>query len=86
VGRGESLTHELRNSKDHAQPLRLTADAQDLLFGTAKPTLTYRLGVRGLVDGETLGTGLASTATSASSVGAGPIGLGHLGTSSSAIA
>ena len=61
-------------------PLAVTADAQSRLYGRANPTLTYTS--TGLVNGDTLSGLLATTATTASSIGPYPITQGTLSASS----
>jgi filamentous hemagglutinin family protein len=60
--------------------LTVTADAQSRLYGAANPALTY--GSSGLVNGDTLSGGLATTATTASNVGVYAITQGTLAASS----
>ncbi|WP_281409774.1 MBG domain-containing protein, partial [Methylobacterium sp. DB0501] len=64
-----------------ARPLTLTADAQSRVYGEANPALTYRVGGRGLVNGDRLTGALATTANARSSVGAYGIGQGSLAAS-----
>jgi MBG domain (YGX type) len=59
-----------------AAPLRVTANAQSRLDGTANPTLSY--GSLGLVNGDTLSGLLATSATASSNVGAYAITQGTL--------
>src|SRR6202035_4869896 len=65
-------------------PLTVTADAQSRLYGAANPALTYVSS--GLLNGDTLSGGLATTATMTSNVGAYGITQGNLGNSNYAIA
>ncbi|NGM38654.1 filamentous hemagglutinin N-terminal domain-containing protein, partial [Methylobacterium sp. DB0501] len=64
-----------------ARPLTLTADGQSRVYGDANPALTYRVGGRGLVNGDALSGGLATVADARSSVGAYGIGQGSLAAS-----
>ncbi|MET7245836.1 MBG domain-containing protein, partial [Methylobacterium sp. EM32] len=64
-----------------ARPLTLTADAQSRIYGDASPTLTYRVGGRGLVNGDSLTGALVTAADARSSVGAYGIGQGSLAAS-----
>ena len=50
-----------------AAPLTVTADAQSRLYGAANPALTYVSS--GLLNGDALSGGLATTATTTSNVG-----------------
>ncbi|WP_341992839.1 MBG domain-containing protein, partial [Azorhizobium sp. AG788] len=52
-----------------ARPLTVTADGQSMVYGNAVPTLTYTVGGSGLVNGDSLTGGLATTASSTSNVG-----------------
>jgi MBG domain (YGX type) len=52
-----------------ARPVSITADAQTRVYGDANPALTYAVGGRGLVAGDSLSGGLATPATPASGVG-----------------
>ncbi|UHC17159.1 filamentous hemagglutinin N-terminal domain-containing protein [Methylobacterium currus] len=65
-----------------ARPLTLTADGQSRVYGDANPALTYQVGGRGLVNGDTLTGGLSITADARSSVGTYAIGQGSLAASS----
>src|SRR6202035_6194745 len=67
-----------------AAPLAVTANAQSRFYGAANPALTYLSS--GLLNGDTLSGGLASTATMTSNVGAYGITQGNLGNSNYAIA
>ena len=49
--------------------ITVTADAMSRAYGDANPVLTYQVGGAGLVNGDTLSGALATSATSASSVG-----------------
>ena len=64
------------------RPIAVVADAQSRVYGDPNPALTYTLGGRGLVNGDTLTGGLGTTATTASSVGAYGITQGSLVASS----
>src|SRR6202043_1838886 len=59
-----------------AAPLTVTADSQSRLYGAANPALSYVSS--GLVNGDTLSGGLATSATSTSNVGAYGITQGNL--------
>ncbi|UHC20203.1 filamentous hemagglutinin N-terminal domain-containing protein (plasmid) [Methylobacterium currus] len=61
-----------------ARPLTLTAQAQGRLYGEVNPALTYAVGGRGLVNGDTLTGSLANAATARSDVGTYAIGQGTL--------
>src|SRR6202140_48492 len=63
-----------------AAALTVTADAQSRAYGAANPTLTYVSS--GLVNGDTLSGGLATTATATSNVGPYGIAQGTLAASS----
>ena len=64
------------------RPITVTADAQSRVYGDANPALTYQVGGSGLVNGDTLSGALATSATSASSVGVYGITQGSLAASS----
>ena len=64
-----------------SRPLTLAAQAQNRFYGDANPALTYTIGGRGLVNGDTLSGGLATAATPRSDVGAYAIGQGTLAAS-----
>jgi hypothetical protein len=51
------------------RPLAVSADAQTRAYGDANPALTYTIGERGLVNGDTLSGALATSATIASPPG-----------------
>ena len=61
-----------------ARPINVTADAQSRVYGDFNPVLTYQVGGRGLVNGDTLAGVLATGATTTSSVGSYAIGQGSL--------
>jgi hypothetical protein len=63
-----------------AAPLTVTADTQSRLYGAVNPALTYVSS--GLVNGDTLSGGLATTATTTSNVGPYAITQGSLAASS----
>src|SRR6202011_2517898 len=67
-----------------AAPLTVTADAQSRLYGAVNPALTYVSS--GLLNGDALSGGLATTATTTSNVGAYGITQGTLANSNYAIA
>jgi MBG domain-containing protein len=62
-----ALTYVGSNLAVTAAALTVTADAQSRVYGGANPTLTYVSS--GLVNGDTLSGGLATTATTTSNVG-----------------
>ncbi|MBB3932593.1 filamentous hemagglutinin family protein [Kaistia hirudinis] len=62
--------------------LTVTADAQSMIYGNSVPGLTYDIGGMGLVNGDQLSGGLATSASSMSSVGAYAITQGSLAASS----
>ena len=51
------------------RPLTITADALSRIYGNANPALTFAVGGLGLVNGDTLTGGLATTASLTSNVG-----------------
>src|SRR6202034_4181459 len=63
-----TITYVGANLTVTAAALSVTADAQTRVYGAANPTLTYT--ETGLVNGDTLTGALATTATTASNVGA----------------
>ena len=63
------------------RPITVTADSRSLTAGRALPPLTYGVGGRGLVNGDTLSGELATNATTASAPGAYAIGQGTLAAS-----
>ena len=64
----------------------MAADAQSRLYGDANPLLTYRIGGAGLVNGDTLSGGLATTAAATSNVGTYAITQGTLANTNYSIA
>ncbi len=72
---------DLTAAKGSPRPLTVLADPQVRLVGEADPALTYRLGGRGLVTGDSLSGGLATTAASDSPPGPYPITQGTLAAS-----
>jgi filamentous hemagglutinin family protein len=76
-----SISYTGANLAVTARPITVTADAQSRVYGDANPTLTYRIGGRGLANGDTLSGGLATAATATSNVGAYAITQGTLGSS-----
>src|ERR1700694_5521969 len=62
------LSYAGANLSVTAAPLTVTADAQSRFYGAANPALTYLSS--GLLNGDTLSGGLATTATTTSNVGA----------------
>ncbi|MCW2249061.1 filamentous hemagglutinin family protein [Azospirillum fermentarium] len=65
-----------------ARPIMVTADSLSRLAGTANPALTYSVGGRGLVNGDTLTGALATDATTAAPAGTYAITQGTLAASS----
>ncbi|WP_178130912.1 MBG domain-containing protein [Reyranella sp. CPCC 100927] len=63
------------------RPITVTADSRSVTAGQALPPLTYGVGGRGLVNGDTLSGDLATDATTASAPGAYAIGQGTLAAS-----
>src|SRR6185295_6559391 len=61
--------------------LTITADAKSRAYGDANPALTYQVSGAGLVNGDTLSGALATSATTASNVGAYGINQGTLAAS-----
>ena len=61
--------------------ITIAADAVQRIYGDANPTLTYRVGGMGLVNGDSLTGALATSATSTSSIGDYAIAQGSLGAS-----
>jgi hypothetical protein len=64
-----ALTYVGANLSVAARAIAVVADAQSRTVGAANPTLTYSVGARGLVNGDTLAGSLATVATQASTVG-----------------
>ena len=62
--------------------ITVTADAQSRAYGDVNPALTYQVGGSGLVNGDSLSGALATSATTASNVGAYGITQGTLAASS----
>ena len=62
--------------------ITVTADAKSRAYGDANPALTYQVSGSGLVNGDTLSGALATSATTASNVGAYGINQGTLAASS----
>jgi filamentous hemagglutinin family protein len=65
-----------------ARPITVTADALSRIYGNANPALTYTVGGQGLVNGDVLSGGLATSATTASNVGTYGITQGNLAATS----
>ena len=74
-----TLTYAGANLTVTARPISVAADALSRLYGDTNPALTYTVGGRGLVNGDTLAGGLATAATQASNVGQYAIEQGTLG-------
>src|SRR6202043_1139122 len=75
-----ALSYTGANLAVTAAPLTVTADSQSRLYGAANPALSYVSS--GLVNGDTLSGGLATSATSTSNVGAYGITQGNLSATS----
>jgi filamentous hemagglutinin family protein len=73
-----ALTYAASNLTVAARSITVTADAQNRIFGDANPALTYAVGTRGLVNGDTLTGSLATDATLASTAGSYAIDQGTL--------
>jgi hypothetical protein len=73
-----ALTYAAANLTITARPLTVTADTQSRVYGDANPVLTYEVGTRGLVNGDTLTGSLATDATLASTAGSYAIDQGTL--------
>ena len=78
AGGNYALTFQGANLTVTARPLTITADAQTRVYGDTNPALTYRLGGRGLVNGDALSGALATSATTTSGAGQYAIGQGTL--------
>ncbi|MDB5612342.1 MAG: filamentous hemagglutinin N-terminal protein [Bradyrhizobium sp.] len=78
-----ALSYVGANLSVTAAPLTVTANAQSRLYGAANPALTYVSS--GMLNGDTLSGGLATTATTTSNVGAYGITQGTLANSNYAI-
>jgi len=63
------------------RPLAIVADSQTRFFGEANAPLTYVIGARGLVNGDTVGGALSTVATATSAPGSYAISQGTLGVS-----
>ena len=77
-----TVSYVSANDVISARPLTVTADAKTQTYGNAVPTLTYNVGGQGLVNGDTLSGGLATTASPTANVGAYGITQGSLAASS----
>jgi filamentous hemagglutinin family protein len=64
------------------RPLTVTANALSRIYGNTNPALTYTIGGNGLVNGDTLSGGLATTANVTSNVGSYAITRGNLAANS----
>ena len=60
----------------------MTADAQSRVYGDANPALSYAIGGSGLVNGDSLTGGLATSATATTGVGSYGITQGNLAANS----
>ncbi|WP_283206901.1 MBG domain-containing protein, partial [Methylorubrum podarium] len=76
-----AVTYQGANLAVTARPITVTADAKSRVYGDANPPLTYTVGGRGLVNGDALVGGLATTATATSGVGRYTITQGSLAAS-----
>ncbi|MBN9019186.1 MAG: filamentous hemagglutinin N-terminal domain-containing protein [Rhizobiales bacterium] len=76
------LTYENGAFDVTTRALTVTADAQSMIYGNSVPALTYDIGGMGLVNGDQLSGGLATSASSMSNVGAYAITQGSLAASS----
>ena len=77
-----ALTYAAANLTITARPITVTANAQSQVYGNATPALSYTIGGSGLVNNDSLSGSLATSATSASSVGSYGIAQGNLAASS----
>ena len=80
-----ALTYAGANDVITARPITVTATAETQMYGAAVPTLAYTVGGSGLVGSDTLGGGLATAATSSSSIGTYAITQGTLANTNYAI-
>ena len=81
AGGNYALTYRGADLTVTARPITVTADALSRIYGDANPMLSYTIGGSGLVNGDTLAGGLATSATLASDVGAYAITQGTLAAS-----
>ena len=80
-----TVSYVSANDVISARPLTVTADAKTQTYGNAVPTLTYAIGGQGLVNGDTLSGGLATTASTTAGVGTYAITQGTLTNSNYAV-
>ena len=78
AGGNYALSYVGANLAVTPRPILISADAQSRPFGDANPALTYSIGARGLVNGDSLAGSLTTDATSASATGAYAIAQGTL--------
>ena len=76
-----ALTYEGANLTVTQRAITVTADAKSRAYGDANPALTYQVGGSGLANGDSLSGALATSATTASNVGAYGINQGTLAAS-----
>uniref|UniRef100_UPI0035CB8655 beta strand repeat-containing protein n=1 Tax=uncultured Methylobacterium sp. TaxID=157278 RepID=UPI0035CB8655 len=76
-----ALTYRGADLAVTARPLTIVAGAQSRTYGDANPALTYTVGESGLVNGDTLTGGLATTAGPTTGIGAYAITQGTLAAS-----
>ena len=77
-----ALNYASANLTVTQRAITVTADAKSRAYGDTNPALTYQVGGSGLVNGDTLSGALATSATTASNVGAYGIRQGTLAASS----
>ena len=82
AGSNYALTYNGANLTVTQRPLTITADALSRIYGNTNPALTFTTGGLGLVNGDTLTGGLATTAGITSNVGTYGITQGTLAASS----
>ena len=76
-----ALNYASANLTVTQRAITVTADAKSRAYGDVNPALTYQVGGSGLVNGDTLSGALATSATTASNVGAYGINQGTLAAS-----
>jgi hypothetical protein len=76
-----ALNYASANLTVTQRAITVIADAKSRAYGDVNPALTYQVGGSGLVNGDTLSGALATSATTASNVGAYGIGQGTLAAS-----
>src|SRR6185503_19415509 len=77
-----ALNYTSANLTVGQRAITVTADAKSRAYGDANPALTYQVGGAGLVNGDTLSGGMATSATTLSNVGVYGITQGTLAASS----